>query len=80
MGTVIDAITLAVGSGFSIANLVMTIAQWRRSRPDRPTVTVRRGEVEVTLAGLDRDDLHRPGVVEDLARIVDALEGESAQR
>ncbi len=42
MGVLIDVLTLILGSGFSASQLIMTIANWRRSRHPAPVVTISR--------------------------------------
>ena len=42
MGVLIDVLTLVLGSGFSASQLIMTIANWRRSRHPAPVVTISR--------------------------------------
>jgi hypothetical protein len=54
MGT-IDLIELTVGSGLSVAQLILTIIAWRKSRPPqrKSTVIVQYGDMTVTI---DNDD------------------------
>jgi hypothetical protein len=40
MGTLVDVLTLIVGSGFSAAQLVLAIRQWRQSRPRPPELVI----------------------------------------
>ena len=40
MGTLIDVLTLVIGSGFSAAQLVLAITQWRASRPSPPELVI----------------------------------------
>ena len=42
MGVLIEVLSLLLGSGFSASQLVMTIANWRRSRHPAPIVTISR--------------------------------------
>ena len=42
MGVLVDVLSLIIGSGFSASNLVMTIANWRRSRRPAPVVMISR--------------------------------------
>jgi hypothetical protein len=42
MGTLIDVLSLIIGSGFSASNLIMAVANWRRSRHPAPVVTISR--------------------------------------
>ncbi|MFB6958801.1 hypothetical protein ACFCYB_17645 [Streptomyces sp. NPDC056309] len=69
MGTGFDLLQLAVGSGLSTASLVVSVLQWQTSRHRAPTVTLRRGEVEVVLTPqAARDE-------ETLRSLVDLLDG-----
>ncbi|NEB13654.1 hypothetical protein G3I32_33260 [Streptomyces coelicoflavus] len=49
MGAGLDILQLAIGSGLSAGSLVVSVLQWQASRRRAPTVTVRRGDVEVVL-------------------------------
>jgi hypothetical protein len=40
LGTAVDVLQLIVGSAIALGQLVVSIAQWRQSRPDRPRVLV----------------------------------------
>jgi hypothetical protein len=40
MGALIDVLTLVIGSGFSAAQLVLAITQWRESRPHPPQLVI----------------------------------------
>jgi hypothetical protein len=40
MGTLVDVLTLIIGSGFSAAQLVLAITQWRESRPRPPELVI----------------------------------------
>ncbi|NXY98878.1 hypothetical protein HYE82_31760 [Streptomyces sp. BR123] len=59
MGDVLDLVTLIVGSGWSAASLGVAVAAWRGTRPNPPVVTVRRGDLEVVLAGADEAQLRQ---------------------
>jgi hypothetical protein len=73
MGTGFDVLQLALGSGLSTASLVVSVLQWQTSRRRAPSVTLRRGEVEVLLtAEAARDE-------ETLRRIVAVLDREEAE-
>jgi hypothetical protein len=54
MGSVVELITLVTSTALSVASLLVAIADWRDSRPSAPSVTIRRGNVEVTITGGDR--------------------------
>ncbi|MER5931432.1 hypothetical protein [Streptomyces sp. NPDC002054] len=70
MGTGLDLLQLAVGSGLSTGSLVFAVLQWQASRRRPPALTVRRGAYEVTLTGAEATD------PDALRRIVAALEAE----
>jgi membrane-associated two-gene conflict system component 1 (EACC1) len=40
LGPLIDVLTLVIGSGFSAAQLVLAVKQWRESRPRPPELVV----------------------------------------
>jgi hypothetical protein len=40
MGTLIDVLTLVIGSGFSAAQLALAVIQWRESRPRTPELVI----------------------------------------
>ena len=50
-GPLLDLVSLVVGSGFSAPSLVVSIATWRDTRPQSPTVTVERDGITVTVGG-----------------------------
>jgi len=58
LGTAVDVLQLVVGSAIALGQLVMSIAQWRQSRPDRPRVRIsarRPDGVTVTIESADPD-------------------------
>ncbi|WP_179500020.1 hypothetical protein [Streptomyces sp. WZ.A104] len=61
MGTGFDVLELLIGSGLSTGALVVSVAQWRASRRNRPAITLRRGEVEVEIPanGVSADMVER---------------------
>jgi hypothetical protein len=40
MGTLVDVLTLILGSGLSASQLAVSLMEWRRSRPGNPAVTI----------------------------------------
>jgi hypothetical protein len=40
LGTTVDVLQLIIGSAITLGQLIVSIAQWRQSRPDRPTVLI----------------------------------------
>ena len=67
-----DILQLALGSGLSVAALVVSVLQWQSARTRAPALTLSRGgvKVEVTAEGA-RDP-------ETLRRVVDLLDGQAA--
>ncbi|MEW1930336.1 hypothetical protein [Streptomyces sp. NPDC088360] len=64
-GTVFDIVSLALGSGFNAAALGLSIASWRATRPQQPTVTVEHEDgTKVTITGASPQEAQR--VVEQL--------------
>lgn len=51
-GTVLDLVSLVFSSGFSAASLGISVASWRATRPQQPTVTLERPDGRtVTISG-----------------------------
>jgi hypothetical protein len=65
MGSTLDVLELVTGNGWSAAAFIMSVVTWRSTRPRRPRVTVRRGDVEITVL---------EGTDEEIARLVRQLE------
>lgn len=65
MGGLVDVLSLITGNGWSAASFVLSLVAWRQTRPRAPQVTIRRGDVEVTLAS---------GTDEEIQRLVTMLE------
>jgi hypothetical protein len=60
LGTAVDVLQVAVGSAIALGQLLVSIAQWRQSRPTRPTVLVsaeRPDGVTVSIESTDPDAL-----------------------
>ncbi|MBQ0879153.1 MULTISPECIES: effector-associated constant component EACC1 [Streptomyces] len=71
MGTGLDILQLAIGSGLSAGSLVFSVLQWQASRRRAPAVTLRRGDVEVVLtaeAAADEETVR--GIIDLLDRQV----------
>lgn len=59
-GTVLDLVSLVLGSGISAASLGVSIASWRATRPQEPTITVERGDgSKVTITGTSQEETQR---------------------
>lgn len=65
MGLSLDAVELILNSGFQLASLALAIVTWRKSAEPRSALTVRRGDVEVTVS--------REGL-ESVENVLEALE------
>jgi hypothetical protein len=59
MGTVIDALSVVTQNGWSAASFVLALVAWKQSRPAAPEVTIRRGDVVVTLTHCSSDEVDR---------------------
>lgn len=66
----VEIIALVVGSGLTLAQLVLSIVQWRETRPDRPAVTVTRTGPDGSLTRIESSD------PEAVAAVVRALEAQ----
>ncbi|MFJ4417441.1 hypothetical protein [Streptomyces sp. NPDC088925] len=59
-GAVLDLVSLVLGSGISAGSLGVSIASWRATRPQKPTITVERSDGnKVTITGTTRDEAQR---------------------
>ncbi|AZQ32102.1 hypothetical protein EJ357_47750 [Streptomyces cyaneochromogenes] len=65
MGGVLDVLELVTGNGWSAASFVLAVAAWRQTRSRAPQVTIRRGDVEVSICN---------GSEAELARVLAVLE------
>ncbi|WP_138958311.1 hypothetical protein [Streptomyces sp. YIM 121038] len=56
-GAPLDLVSLVLGSGISAGSLGVSIASWRATRPQKPTITVERADgSKVTITGATRDE------------------------
>jgi len=55
-GVLVDVLTLVVGAGLSTAQLILAVAEWRRSRPRQPVVTITRELRDGTVVRVDTYD------------------------
>ncbi|MGJ6963440.1 effector-associated constant component EACC1 [Streptosporangium sp. G11] len=53
MGTALEAIELVLNNSFEVANLTLAYLAWRYTRREKPKVTFKRGDLEITV---ERDD------------------------
>ncbi|MET8117508.1 effector-associated constant component EACC1 [Streptomyces prasinus] len=59
-GAVLDLVSLVISSGISATSLGVSIASWRATRPQEPTITVERADgSKVTISGSSRDEAQR---------------------
>ncbi|WP_408993385.1 effector-associated constant component EACC1 [Streptomyces europaeiscabiei] len=59
-GAVLDLVSLVLSTGISAASLGVSIASWRATRPQEPTVTVERFDgSKVTITGTSREEAQR---------------------
>lgn len=59
-GAALDLISVVVNSGISTASLGVSIASWRTTRPQEPTITVERADgSKIVIAGTSRDEAQR---------------------
>lgn len=67
-GDVVDLVSLVLGSGFSAASLALSVANWRATRPQPPTLVVERADgVKVQITGHSSQDAE-----EMVRRVLDA--------
>ncbi|KQV13675.1 hypothetical protein [Kitasatospora sp. Root107] len=59
MGDLLDAVQLVTDNGWSAASFVMTVLTWRQTRPRPPRLTLRRGDLEVSLADGTDEEVQR---------------------
>lgn len=57
MGPVLDIIDAVVSNGVAMGSLAVAIQAWRDSRPGRPRVIIRRGDVSVEVDGDDPESM-----------------------
>jgi hypothetical protein len=69
-GAAVDVLQVVVNSGLAATQLVLAVAEWRRSRPSAPAVTITR---ETTSGGSVRIETSDPGALEQIVRELDAL-------
>ncbi|WP_329549989.1 hypothetical protein OG548_45785 [Streptomyces sp. NBC_01356] len=57
---ILDLVSLVLGTGINAASLGISIATWRTTRPQQPTVTVERADgSKVTIAGASPHEAQR---------------------
>lgn len=56
-GTVLDVLSLALSSGFSAASLALTVAQWRSTRPEPPSLVLERPDgTRIRISGASAEE------------------------
>lgn len=59
-GAVFDLLSFAVSSGLSAASLGVSIASWRTTRPQEPTITIERADGgKIVIANTSREEAQR---------------------
>ncbi|WP_353962644.1 hypothetical protein [Streptomyces sp. NBC_00687] len=59
-GSVIDLVSLVLGSGISAASLGVSVASWRTTRPQPPTMCIERADgTRVTITGTSQAEAQR---------------------
>ncbi|GAA3020270.1 effector-associated constant component EACC1 [Streptosporangium longisporum] len=53
MGSALEAIDLVLSNGFELANFTLAYLAWRATRRQKVAVTLKRGDVEVTVSDAD---------------------------
>ncbi|MFC8533525.1 hypothetical protein ACFUJY_06145 [Streptomyces sp. NPDC057249] len=59
-GAVLDLVSVVLSNGISATSLGVSVASWRATRPQEPTITVERADgSKVTISGSSRDEAQR---------------------
>ncbi|MCX5357319.1 hypothetical protein OG864_00785 [Streptomyces sp. NBC_00124] len=58
-GTAVEVLSLVLGSAFNAASLAVSLVSWRATRPQRPTLTVRRPDGTTITVSADSVDAAR---------------------
>jgi hypothetical protein len=67
-GTV-EVISLVLGTGLSVGQLLLAVSSWQRSRPDAPAVVLTRTDTDGTTVRIESSD---PEAIAVAARALDA--------
>ncbi|REK91703.1 hypothetical protein DY245_03045 [Streptomyces inhibens] len=59
MGSVLEAVQLVTENGWSAASFVLALATWRQARGRTPRITLRQGDIEVTLTDASAAEIER---------------------
>ncbi|MEU9963253.1 hypothetical protein HUF15_31295 [Streptomyces samsunensis] len=59
MGVVTDVLQLITDNAWSAASFALALSTWRQTRPHARRITVRRGDLTVSLDGGDDEELRR---------------------
>lgn len=65
MGASLDAVKLVVDNGFQTLNLALAYAAWRRTRRERPPISIEIRNTRTPLPGSDRE------VIDQIVRVLD---------
>ncbi|MFF0158244.1 hypothetical protein ACFYRY_12040 [Streptomyces sp. NPDC005263] len=59
MGGWLDAVQLVTENGWSAASFVLALAAWRQTRARAPHITVRQGDLEITITDASPAEIER---------------------
>ncbi|WP_329086640.1 MULTISPECIES: effector-associated constant component EACC1 [unclassified Streptosporangium] len=59
MGTALEAIELVLSNSFEVANLTLAYLAWRYTRREKPKVTFKHGDLEITVDGDDEETVKK---------------------
>jgi Effector Associated Constant Component 1 len=63
MGSWVEAVQMITDNGWQAASFVLSLMTWRQTRADSPQVTIRRGDVEVTVPSGNPEEAARIAVL-----------------
>ncbi|MGW8973310.1 effector-associated constant component EACC1 [Streptomyces platensis] len=59
MGGALEAVQLVTENGWSAASFVLALVTWRQTRGRAPCITLRRGDIEITLTDASAAEIER---------------------
>jgi hypothetical protein len=83
MGGWVEAVQMITDNGWQAASFVLSLMTWRQTRAGSPQVTIRRGDVEVTIPSGNPEEAARiAALLQQAAQItpVDNADGDSEQQ
>ncbi|MFJ2960197.1 hypothetical protein [Streptomyces sp. NPDC087270] len=63
MGSWVEAVQMITDNGWQAASFILSLMTWRQTRADSPQVTIRRGDVEVTVPSGNPEEAARIAVL-----------------